>query len=290
MSGPRIGFIGLGLMGQPMARRLLDAGHSLVVWNRSVDKVEPLRAAGATVAASVADVFAQCDVVMAMLFDDAAIDQALARHTEAFGRMVKGRVLINMGTLAPEFSRALARDVEAAGGQFVEAPVSGSRVPAENGQLVVMLGGDREVCDRVRPLLTPLGREIVYCGPAGSALLMKLSVNIFMLVMATGLAEAVNFADRQGLDREQLQTVLEASPMASNFSRIKMAKLVAEDFSAQAAAFDAWTATGLIDDAAKASGAAVPLLGTCRGLFKALIDAGDRDRDMIAVIRAFAER
>lgn len=110
-----------------------------------------------------------------------------------------------LSSVAPEYSRGRARDIEAAGGRFVEAPVSGSRVPAERGELVAMLGGEAGVRDAARGLLSPMCHEAVYCGPAGQALLMKLAVNLFMLVTAVGLAETVHFADRQGLDRLQLQ-------------------------------------------------------------------------------------
>ncbi len=208
----RIGFIGLGVMGQPMAANLVAAGRELVVWNRNADKCDGLRAAGAEVAADARGVFARAGVVIVMLFDHEAIDQVLKRDTPVFTEMVRGRTLINMSSVSPEYSRALARDVERAGGRFVEAPVSGSRVPAEKGQLVAMLGGDASVCEQVRPLLAPMCHDAVYCGPAGSALLMKLAVNLFMLVTAVGLAETVHFADRQGLDRATLRAGHQCGP------------------------------------------------------------------------------
>ena len=212
----RIGFIGLGVMGEPMAANLVAAGRELVVWNRNANKSEGLRAAGAEVAADVRGVFARAGIVITMLFDHEAIDQILERTTPAFAEMLRGRTLINMSSVSPGYSRALARDVERAGGRFVEAPVSGSRVPAEKGRLVAMLGGEASVCEEVRPLLTPMCHEAVFCGPAGSALLMKLAVNLFMLVTAVGLAETVHFADRQGLDRATLERVISAGPMVAS--------------------------------------------------------------------------
>jgi len=199
-----VGFIGLGVMGQPMALNLARAGMALVVWNRSADKCEPLLAAGAKVATSAAEVFRQARVVILMLADGAAIDSALGRGTPDFGANVVRHTIVHMGTTSPEYSRGLEADVRAAGGSYVEAPVSGSRKPAEAGQLVAMLAGERATLEEVRPLLQPMCHETIICGPVPSALLMKLSVNLFLITMVTGLAEAAHFADQHGLDMHRL--------------------------------------------------------------------------------------
>src|SRR3712207_5137055 len=118
-----------------------------------------------------------------------------------------------MGSTAPAYSRGLAADISAAGGRYVEAPVSGSRKPAEAGQLVALLGGDPEVVSEIIPLLRPMCREAVVCGPVGNGLLMKLSVNLFLNQMIVALAEAVHFADGQGLDLHAFEAAVGASPM-----------------------------------------------------------------------------
>lgn len=284
------GFIGLGVMGQPMALNLAGAGHQLVVWNRTADKCEPLLNLGATFAATPAEVFARESTVLMMLFDGEVIDSVLQRGTPAFASLVCDHTIINLSSVAPDYSRQLARDVELAGGRFVEAPVSGSRMPAEKGQLVAMLGGDAAVCDEMRPLLAPMCHEIVYCGPAGDAMLMKLSVNIFMLVTAVGLAETVHFAQKHGLDLERLQAVLSAGPMASGLSRVKLAKLIAGDFSRQGAVVDGVNSTRLITDAAAAAGVSADLTKTCRDLYQEAAALGHGADDMIAVIRAIEAR
>jgi 3-hydroxyisobutyrate dehydrogenase len=249
----KLGFIGLGTMGEPMALNLTRARHPLTVWNRSPQKCVPLRDAGATIVDSVADVFRGSDVVFLMLIDSAAIDHVLRRGTPSFAEMLSGRTVVNMSSVEPVYSCGLEKDTKDVGGRFVEAPVSGSRVPAESGQLVAMVAGDQSVVADVSPLLRPMCHEIVFCGSAGSALRMKLVANIFMLALATGLAEAVHFADRQRLDRQLVQTVLNASAMASAFSRMKLAKLVADDYSPQALARDGCNSTRLITNAARTS-------------------------------------
>lgn len=206
-----VGFIGLGVMGQPMALNLARAGTPLVVFNRTPARCEPLRAAGAEVAADPAEVFEQAGAVILMLADETAVDTVLGRGTPDFAARVAGHTVVHMGTTSAEYSAGLRDDIRAAGGSYVEAPVSGSRVPAEQGQLVGMLAGDEDAVTAVRPLLAPMCRETFGCGAVPGALLMKFSVNLFLITMVTGLTEAFHFADRHGLDQRLLQT---SSPRA----------------------------------------------------------------------------
>jgi 3-hydroxyisobutyrate dehydrogenase len=286
----KLGFIGLGTMGEPMALNLTRARHPLTVWNRSPQKCVPLRDAGATIVDSVADVFRGSDVVFLMLIDSAAIDHVLRRGTPSFAEMLSGRTVVNMSSVEPVYSCGLEKDTKDVGGRFVEAPVSGSRVPAESGQLVAMVAGDQSVVADVSPLLRPMCHEVVFCGSAGSALRMKLVANIFMLALATGLAEAVHFADRQRLDRQLVQTVLNASAMASAFSRMKLAKLVADDYSPQALARDGCNSTRLITNAARDAHIATGLMDVCRELYEETVTLGHGSSDMISVIRAIEAR
>ncbi|MER6264671.1 NAD(P)-dependent oxidoreductase [Streptomyces sp900105245] len=285
-----IGFLGLGVMGRPMALRLASAGVPLVVWNRTPERAEPLRAAGARVADGVDEVFARADVVLLMLADEAAVDTVLGRGTPGLAARVAGRTVVHMGTTSPEYSRALEADVRATGGRYVEAPVSGSRVPAEQGQLVAMLAGEEDAVDAVRPLLAPLCRETFVCGPAPGALLMKLSVNLFLITLVTGLTEAFHFAERQGLDRRLFLDVLDAGPMASGVSRMKAPKLRERDFAVQAAALDVLKNNRLIAEAARGTGLASPLLDVCHALFEETVAQGHGGEDMVAVLRAIEAR
>jgi 3-hydroxyisobutyrate dehydrogenase len=195
-----VGFAGLGTMGTPMALRLLRAGSPLVVWNRTPGKAAPLVAAGAEQAADVGDLFRRCDVVLLMLADEPAVDAVLDHGGAGFAGRVRGRTVVHLGTTSPEFSRALAADVEGAGGGYAEAPVSGSRGPAEAGELVGLLAGRPEVVADVAPLLAPMCREVLDCGPVPNGLLMKLAVNVVLITLVTGLAEAVHFARHHDLD------------------------------------------------------------------------------------------
>jgi 3-hydroxyisobutyrate dehydrogenase len=280
------GFVGLGTMGEAMALNLVKAGTPLMVWNRSAAKCGPLAAAGAIVARDPSDLFDRCDVVILMLADGMAIDAVLARGHGAFEGRVAGRTLINMATVPPAYSKALETDIRAAGGRYVEAPVSGSRVPAEAGQLVAMLAGASEDIAMIRTLLTPMCRQSVDCGAVPGALLMKLAVNVFLITLVTGLAEATHFAKQQGLDLATFVAVVDAGPMASDVSRVKAAKLVARDFTRQAAIFDVLKNNRLVVEAAREARVATPLIDTCLALYGQTEELGHGDEDMVAVIRA----
>ncbi|MGW7512765.1 NAD(P)-dependent oxidoreductase [Streptomyces massasporeus] len=285
-----VGFIGLGVMGQPMALNLARAGTRLVVWNRTPERCEPLRPAGAEVAASAGDVFRRASTVFLMLADETSVDAVLGRGTPDFAPRVAGHTVVHMGTTAAEYSCGLQEDIRAAGGRYVEAPVSGSRVPAERGELVGMLAGDDDAVATVRPLLAPLCRETFGCGAVPGALLLKFSVNLFLIAVVTGLAEAFHFAERHGLDQRLLRDVLDAGPMASAVSRVKAPKLLERDFSVQAAAADVLKNNRLIAEAARKADLASPLLDVCHALYDETVRRGHGGEDMVAVLHALEAR
>jgi len=268
-------------MGRPMAANLVKDGHDLVVWSRS-----GLPLPGASFATGgPAEVIARAEVVFMMLADASAIDAVLSPDLD-----LTGRTIVHMGTTAPEYSARLGARVAAAGGNYVEAPVSGSRGPAEAGQLVAMLAGSPADRDRVRPLLAPMCRDVFDCGPVPRGLLMKLAVNTFLITMVTGLAEAFHFADGHGLDRALLRDVLDAGPMASFVSRGKAGKLVEGDYAVQASIRDVHYNNRLIVEAARAGGLAAPLVEVCRDLFAETEAQGHAAADMAAVIHAITAR
>lgn len=288
--GEAVGFVGLGVMGQPMALNLARAGTKLVVWNRSSAATEPLHAAGATVAASVEEVFERTRIVILMLVNEGALDAVLSRGTLEFAKLVSGHIVVSMGSNPPDYSRGLAADIAAAGGRYVEAPVSGSRKPAESGQLVCLLGGDPETVGEIRPLLGPMCRQTVLCGPVGNALTMKLAVNLFLNTMLAGMAEAVHFADRHGLDLNTFKAAIDSGPMNCDFTRVKLPKFIARDFSVQAATADAFNSTRLIADAARAAGLASPLLDLASDLYGESVNLGHGRLDMASVLEAIEAR
>lgn len=285
-----VGFIGLGAMGEPMALNLRKAGVPLVVWNRSAAKRAALACAGAQVADEAAQVFERCETVLLMLANAEAIDSVLARGEPAFACRVRGRTIVHMGTTSPGYSKSLAQAVGTAGGRYVEAPVSGSRKPAEAAQLVAMLAGERAVVESVTPLFAAMCRQTEYCGEVPGALTMKLAVNLFLIAMVTGLAEAAHFASRQGLDLAQFVSILDAGPMASDVSRVKAAKLLHRNFDVQASIENVLDNNRLVAQAARAAGIASPLLDVCHALYGETFALGLGAQDMVAVVEAIERR
>ncbi|WP_410582987.1 NAD(P)-dependent oxidoreductase [Amycolatopsis sp. lyj-108] len=275
----RVGFAGLGSMGGPMAVNLARAGIPLLVWNRT-----PGRTAvpGAEVADDVAELFERCEVVILMLKDAAAVDAVLDRGRSALA----GRTIVHMGTTAPEHSRAIESELLAAGAKYVEAPVSGSRVPAEAGELVAMLAGDPKAIEEIRELFGPLCRETVECGPVPNGLLMKLAVNVHLTAVVTSLAETVHFARTHGLDLGLLAGVLGAGQLASPILRVKAPKLVEEDFAPQASIANVLANVELIAATAREAGLTLPLIEASRALYAETARLGFGDADMVAVVKA----
>lgn len=286
----KIGFIGIGAMGEPMALNMARSGMPLVVWNRTPGKTSALVAAGARVVDDPKDVFNDALIIVLMLATEEAIDAVLQRGTPAFAMLVKERTIVQMGTVSPEYSTLLERDIKAAQGRYVEAPVSGSKKPAEDGQLIAMLAGDPEAIKAIEPLLKPVCRQWIDCGPVPNALLMKLSVNLFLITMVTGLVEAFHFAERHTLDLDKFAAVLDAGPMASSVSRMKISKLVSNDFTLQAGITDVLKNNRLVAEEARRSKLASPLLDICHALYGETQALGLAYSDMIAVIRAIEAR
>ena len=290
MPQPPIGFLGLGVMGEPMAHNLARAGHRVLAWNRSQRPFDRLTSAGGMVLPSAWQVMAGAGIVILMLANEHAIDHVLDRGTPEFERNVCGRTFVHMGTTSEIYSLGLEADIRSRGGFYVEAPVSGSRGPAEAGRLVAMLAGEEDPVNRVRPLLAPLCREAIFCGPVPNALTTKLAVNLFLISMVTGLAEAFHFAGKKGLDLTAFQAVLDKTPMASEVSRAKASKLAAADFAAHAKASDVLMNNRLILDSARAGGVPTPLLDVCGALYGEAVNCGFGDDDMIAVSKAIQAR
>lgn len=271
-------------MGEPIAMNLLRAGTPLVVWNRSPAKTASVAAAGASVAESAGAVFRDCGTVLLMLTDGAAIDAVLGRFTDTFGERVAGRTVVSMSTVHASYSAELERDIAAAGGQYVEAPVSGSRGPAERGRLVVMLAGDRSAAGHAAEILAPTCTTSVYCGPVPGALLMKHATNLLLIPTMVALAESAAFVEDAGLDMEAFGQILLAGQMASDLLRAKVPKLLARDFTvAQASVGNVAASADAAGDAVRAAGGDGRMIEAARGLLAEARESGLSEHDVMAL-------
>ncbi|HNQ06370.1 MAG TPA: NAD(P)-binding domain-containing protein [Tetrasphaera sp.] len=283
-----VGLIGLGTMGEPIARNLVASGLPLTIWNRSSAPVERLVALGAHAASSPGQLIASCEIVFVMLIDEKALDEVLGRGACRLDGFT-GKTLVQLATTSPEYSAALGRDVLAAGGRYVEAPVSGSRLPAEAGELIGMLAGSPADVDRVEPLLAPACARIVRCGAVPAAMTTKLIVNHFLITMVSTLTETYLLAQRAGVDVEIVRDILDAGPMASAVSRAKLVKLSAGDLTAHSRLDNVRWLTERITDIALRARVPTPSLDISRRLLAETEARGHGALDPIAVIDTLAE-
>ena len=197
-----VAFVGLGAMGAGIVRRLLDAGHDVTGWNRTKARAEPLVAAGMRWADTPRETAAAAEVIFTMLTDAAAVEAVLEGEDGILAGLRPGAVFLDMSTIAPERSRALAALVADAGATMLDAPVSGSPATLAEGQLAVMVGGDEAAFERVRPLLLDIGPKVTRIGESGQALLMKLAINLSLVVQVVSFCESVALAEKGGIARE----------------------------------------------------------------------------------------
>ena len=210
-----LGFIGLGVMGSEMVNRLLEKGHSITGYNRTRSKVEWLLKKGMKWADSPRGVVAAADVSFSMVTNSAALG-AVANGPDGFlAGMAKGKILVDMSTVSPAYSREIAAKVREKGGDMLDAPVSGSVITLREGKLSVMAGGRRETFEKVKPLLNDIGPKVTYVGENGLALVMKIATNLSLAVQMLAFSEGVLIAEKSGITRETAVDVLTHSVIAS---------------------------------------------------------------------------
>jgi 3-hydroxyisobutyrate dehydrogenase len=212
---PRVGFIGMGGMGSRMASRLLAAGYSLTIYNRARERTHTLEQRGAKVAALPGTLAAGSDIVFSSLADDAAVASVMLGQGGALTAARPGTIFIEMSTISPATSRSLHEAALGRGVAFLDAPVSGTTSTAEQGQLVIFVGGEKSVYESCKLILSELGRESFYMGPSGAGAMMKLCVNTLLGVGMQALAEALAFGLKGGLERNRLLEVLSHTAVVS---------------------------------------------------------------------------
>jgi 3-hydroxyisobutyrate dehydrogenase len=222
-----IGLVGIGRMGAAMGERLIDLGHRLTVWNRSADKSAKLVARGAQLAASPAAVAAASEITLTILTDAKAIEAVYDGPGGLLSADVSGKLLVDMSTVAPETTRALAARVRAKGAAFLECPVGGTVGPAREGKLLGMAGGSAEDFARAKPVLEQLCRRVDLLGPNGAGSTMKLAINLPLAIYWEALAEAMSLLRDAGIPPEKIVEIMADSSGGTNALKNRGPKLVA---------------------------------------------------------------
>jgi 3-hydroxyisobutyrate dehydrogenase len=282
-----VAVIGAGIMGSAMTRNLVAAGLNTRVWDRSAAAAGPLGDAGAAVAASAQDAVRGAGVVITMLPTADAVESVIFDGGVA-GAFADGCVWAQMGTIGVEATRRI-RDRMAAqrpGVMFVDAPVSGSKGPAEQGQLLILASGPAAAAGPLGPVFSILGRKTVWLGEAGQGSLVKLVVNAYMSILIEGVAETMELADRLGIGHQELAEVIEGGPLDAPIADAKLHKMDRGDYAAE---FPLEWALKDVDLAiSAAAGQAPPLLAALSGQWHAAVAAGHGRQDISAARLALA--
>ncbi|HEY0951466.1 NAD(P)-dependent oxidoreductase [Nocardioides sp.] len=278
-----VGFVGLGAMGSGIARRIMDAGHTVVGWNRTRDKAADLLEAGMGWADTPRQVAERCDVVFTMLTNTAAI-QANAHGADGLiAGLRPGTVWADLSTIAPDASVALAEEVAATGAFYLDTPVSGSPATLAAGQMSVMVGGERAAYDHVETLLHAIGPKVTYIGANGHAILTKVAINLTLVVSVTAFAEAVALVEKAGVDRAAVVDAALKSVVASPVIGYR-APLLVDDNEVYADVELQQKDLVLAQDLGRRLGAMVPTCSAASEMLSAARSSDLADRDFLVSV------
>jgi len=278
-----LAFLGIGLMGSRQAKRLLDAGHSLTVWNRSREKAEALAAFGARVVDTAADAVADADVVILMLENGRIVTDMLFSQGLA-GALRPGAIVVDMSSIKPAEAQEHAKHLAERGVHHIDAPVSGGTLGAEQGTLAIMAGGESEIFDRVEPILTIMGRP-VHVGPHGAGQLAKLANQIIVGVTIGAVAEALLLAQRGGADPAKVREALRGGFAESRILELHGQRMVERDFATKGRSVTHLKdLDNALDAAERIDLDALPYTALTADLFRGLIEnTGDLDHSGLLV-------
>lgn len=279
----RIGLLGTGLMGQPVARRLVAAGYSVTVWNRSQEKALQLASAGVKIEQSASQLLADSELIICLLSDATACDEVIFNH-DSLQYIGPDTIILMMSTLSPDIVVEQARKAHSVQAHYVDLPVSGGTTGAEKGSLSLMAGGKRQLIDSLRPLLSHLGK-VTHVGEVGAGQLTKLANQIIVAGTLSLLSEAFTLAQCGGADPEKVREALLGGFADSTLLQHQGERMVKGDFKARGAAKWQLKDTRSAVALAKQLNLTLPLTETVNQLFSQMIDAGEGDLDHCAIIK-----
>ncbi|MGB3633932.1 MAG: NAD(P)-dependent oxidoreductase [Rubrobacteraceae bacterium] len=285
MADNTVAVLGTGIMGSGMARNLLAAGIEVRAWNRSREKAEPLAEAGATVADSPAEATDGADFVLTMLADADVTEEVVAMDDVLSG-LSDGGVWLQTATVGAAGNERLAKIAAEQSVAYVDAPVLGTRQPAEQGQLVVLASGPEEVHEKCEPVFEAIGSKTLWLGEAGAGSRLKLVVNNWIAGLLGVLAETISLARATGVDPASFLETIEGGPLGVPYAQMKGRMMIEEDFPTSFSAKLARKDVGLILEAANAEGLHMALAEAVAGRFDQALEAGHGEEDMAAIFEA----
>ena len=282
--GTKVAVLGTGIMGAAMARNLLSEGMEVRVWNRSREKAEPLKEDGAEVTGSPADAARGADFLLTMLADAEAVEEAVAG--DVLPALAEGGVWLQMSTVGDDGSGRLVEMANEHGVPYVDAPVLGTRQPAEQGQLLVLASGPEDVRERSEIIFDAVGSKTIWLGEAGAGSRLKLVTNNWIVGLLGVLAETIAFARSIGVDPSKFLETIEGGPLGLPYAQLKGNMMIEEDFPTSFSARLARKDAGLVLGTAEAHDLRMPVAEAVAARFDEAIKAGHGEEDMAAVYRA----
>jgi len=282
---PKLGFIGIGLMGLPMSKRLLAAHYDVMVFNRNRAKCEPLSALGAHVADTLADIALHSDIIMLCVSNTAAVEDVVAQLQ---GHLRAGQIIVDFSSIAPDATQALAQAVREQGAKWVDSPVSGGVAGAEAGTLAIMAGGDGMDVDTVRPVLAHLGQRVTHMGPNGSGQTTKICNQMIVSCNVLVMAEVMAMAKKAGVDASQIPQALKGGFADSIPLQLTGSRMAVQDFDEVK-----WHVKTLLKDLdmantlAQQTGSAVPMAGLGAELMRQHGSKGNLERDPATLVTLY---
>jgi len=228
----KTGWIGLGKMGNPMSKQILKAGYPLRVYNRSQEKTKALETEGATAATTAKELVEKTDAIFIMVSNDEAVSEIFNQENGIFSAEVKNKIFINASTISPELSISLSKELKNKNAFYLDAPVSGSVKQAEDATLVSIVGGEKAIFDKVKPVLEAYSKKVILVGENGVGNAAKLAVNTYLGILTQGLAEIIQFSRTKNVKTEDLMEIINNSALGSTFGKIKGEAAINENYNA----------------------------------------------------------
>jgi 3-hydroxyisobutyrate dehydrogenase-like beta-hydroxyacid dehydrogenase len=286
----KLGFLGLGLMGCPMARNLLRAGHEVALWSHTTEKARRLAAeAGGRFCETPREVASNAECVFLCVGDTAMSREAILGANGLSAGLASGSVVVDASTVGPSASRAIGETLGAQGITLLDAPCTGSVPGAEGGTLTFMVGGDKEVFERVRPYFEPMGKRIYYCGGPGMGLHAKLTQNLVLANILWAFNEGMVLAAKAGMDMNLMLDILDNSAAKSGLISFKAPYVLRRDFAPKFSTKWMHKDIGLILESGAELGVPLPLTGLTRQLFQTALASGFSEDDMCSTIKVLEE-
>ncbi len=288
---PRIGFIGIGIMGFPMAKNLIKNGYKIKVYNRTREKCYELEKEGAEISATIKEISQLSNVIITMLENEKAMDDVCFGECGVIKNLSAGSYFINMSTVSYDYTLRLKNECFKRGIRFCDCPVSGSKPVAESGNLIILYGGEEEDLDYLKPILLSMGKDIVYCGKAGNGTILKLSVNLLLAFMSVGLVESARLCEKSGLSVELLFEVLEKSPVLNcGYYKIKKEKIISRNFEPQFSLKNMFKDLRFIKELGERNGLKLVVGEKIYELYRNGFNEGFMDEDLLSVYKLYCTK